>query len=160
MTSAKRIRCADVYYYGADGSELCDKDHVYVLGLRIHRNGPTMRAIVHLQGIWRRRRNRVLRLRNMQLHFDVVTFNGDLIWRECGVRGDQPVASLITKALERYPLPAGILWQRYVLLTGTSTMRWNWWLGDYLHPNCNGRITLVKLNTYHESINDAPKIQF
>ena len=117
----------------------------------------TNRRIVHLQGEWRRRRNRVLRLRtmklhflrlrSMQLHFDVVTFNGNIIWRECGVHGDQPVASLITKALERYPLAAGMLWQRYVLLTGTNTMRWHLCLGDYLRPNCHGRVILVRINT-------------
>ena len=75
-------------------------------------------------------------------HFDVVTFNGTLLFTP-SVAGELPVWDFVahSRGMWRYPLAAG---QRYVLLHGTTVMRAEMKFSDYLDPSRHERIIVVR----------------
>ena len=74
-------------------------------------------------------------------HFDVVSFNGDLLFSACALQNTPAVRIVERPEMLKFPIASG---QRYVLLHGTTIIPMRRDLGNYLIPESRNRITVVR----------------
>ena len=72
--------------------------------------------------------------------FDVVSFNGDLLFSACALQNTPAVRIVERPEMLKFPIASG---QRYVLLHGTTIIPMRRDLGNYLIPESRNRITVV-----------------
>ena len=74
-------------------------------------------------------------------HFDVVSFNGDLLFSACALQNTPAVRIVERPEMLKFPIASG---QRYVLVHGTTIIPMRRDLGNYLIPESRNRITVVR----------------
>ena len=73
-------------------------------------------------------------------HFDVVSFNGDLLFSACALQNTPAVRIVERPEMLKFPIASG---QRYMLVHGTTVIPMNANLDNYLIPESRNRITVV-----------------